>query len=372
VAAAALIAPAGASAATLDVGPGGDAHYNGAPAEVSHLVVSFDHLHGVYLFTDTGARTMSVTSNKCHAYSAQLAYCPWGSLSSVAARVGGSGSYAESQLTVTPVTLTGGSGTSTLMGGGSATMLAAGAGQTTMTAGGGNTTFTGGPGPSTMTGGNGHNAFNGGSGDETIDSRNGVAEQVGCGAGSDQVVADPDDTVAADCEQVDRGTAISPGDSSTASGNGAPGSIATGLPIAQILSTPINITPSNALPITVSCPAGIAGGCRVTLTVTVFVGSRAHRAGASRRRKVVLRSKTVSLAPGTSTSVRVQLDRRAVRVFRSRGRTRRFKATVTLAMQTEAGTRTTSRRLTVHPARRRHVAPKRAKRPARRGAKQQL
>jgi hypothetical protein len=365
-----LLAPAAASAATLSVGPTGAATYTGAPTETNHVVVSYDFMHGVYLFNDTGASVVTVTGNGCHAYSLQLAYCSYGSFSSVAVRLGGTGSYAESQLWLTPVTLTGGNGTSTLVGGSSPTTLVAGAGQTTMTAGNGNTTFTGGSGPSTMTGGKGHDTFAGGAGGDTINSRNGVAEQVTCGGGVDTVVADPTDTVASDCEQVDRGTSAGTGSGSGAgSGNPATGGPGPGIaagPIAQILSTPIAVTPTNALPVGVSCPAGIAGGCRVTLTVTVYLDASKHRTVAARRRKlVVARSKTVVVAPGKSVSIRVPLDRRSVRIFRNRGRTRRFKATVTLTMQTEAGAAITSRTLTVHAARR-HATPKRLKKkPAR-------
>lgn len=337
--AAALFAPAGASASTLSVDAARVAQYDAAPGEVTHLVVSFDYMHGVYLFNDTGATAISVTGGTCHVASAQLAYCPLGSLSSVAAHAGAGGSYAQSQLSLTPVTLTGGSGTSTLVGGNSATTFVAGSGQTTIT---------------------------GGNGSDTVDSRNGASDQVTCGGGTDRVAADPQDSVAADCEQVDRGTAPSGGSGSGDPGPGS-GPIAPGVPpIAQILPTPVAITPSNTLPIGVSCPAGLAGGCQVTLTVTIYVGVRAHRAGASRRRKVVLRSRPEFVAPGKSASVRVPLDRRAVRVFRSRGRTRRFKATVTLSMQTEAGMRTTSRTLTLRAARRHAVRKHAKKRSARR------
>jgi Ca2+-binding RTX toxin-like protein len=44
-------------------------------------------------------------------------------------------------------------------------------------------------------------------GNDVVDARDGEADSVTCGAGEDRVVADAADTVAGDCEQVDRGSA---------------------------------------------------------------------------------------------------------------------------------------------------------------------
>jgi hypothetical protein len=68
-------------------------------------------------------------------------------------------------------------------------------------------TFTGGPGPDTValadtTAGGAWINSNGG--DDTIDVRNGKADAVDCGAGTDGVQADPADDVRPDCESVSR------------------------------------------------------------------------------------------------------------------------------------------------------------------------
>ena len=48
------------------------------------------------------------------------------------------------------------------------------------------------------------------SGNDTIDARDGERDSVTCGVGADSVKADPQDTVAPDCEQVDRGAGSDP------------------------------------------------------------------------------------------------------------------------------------------------------------------
>ena len=67
----------------------------------------------------------------------------------------------------------------------------------------------GGDGNDTLAGGAGADVLDGGLGDDRIDARDGVADQVACGPGADAVVADVPDSVAADCESVDR-TGLAP------------------------------------------------------------------------------------------------------------------------------------------------------------------
>ena len=50
-------------------------------------------------------------------------------------------------------------------------------------------------------------ALNSGDGNDRIKARDGVAERISCGSGSDTVVADAPDVTAADCEIVDRPSA---------------------------------------------------------------------------------------------------------------------------------------------------------------------
>jgi hypothetical protein len=361
--AAVLLLPACASASTLGIGAGAVAQYTGAASEANHLVITYDWAHADYVFTDTGASAIAITGYKspCHNFSAHVAFCPWGSFNSISVQLGNGGSYGESQLSYTPVTLHAGTGDDTLIGGGGHDTLIAGAGRDTLTAGHGDTTLVGGTGPSTLTGGPGHDAFNGGSGGETINSRDGVAENVACGAGDDTAIVDPNDTVSGDCEYVDNGITAPSGTTPVAgTAPGTPGSAGTAGPlaaVAQVVAKAAQVTSKEVLPLKVACPASVTGGCRGTLTVTIDLGSSKGKAVAARRRKLVLtRRKTFAIAAGKEATVRVPLDRRAVRIFRRKGRvsrTRRFKAVVTLATRTEAGTATSSRTIVVHAARRR-------------------
>ena len=45
-------------------------------------------------------------------------------------------------------------------------------------------------------------------GNDTIDARDGAADQIDCGAGQDTAVVDALDTVAANCEIVERGRVV--------------------------------------------------------------------------------------------------------------------------------------------------------------------
>lgn len=113
---------------------------------------------------------------------------------------------------------------------GTASELLGGGGDDTLRAGDGNDRLDGGPGNDGIDGGFGDDAITGGPGrdtisadraggdcgpawctypygNDTIDVRDGEADSVTCGAGTDRVLADAADVVAPDCEQVDRGAA---------------------------------------------------------------------------------------------------------------------------------------------------------------------
>lgn len=68
-------------------------------------------------------------------------------------------------------------------------------------------TLTGGPGNDTIDGAAGNDRLTGGPGSDTIRARDGFADVVTCGPGSDTAVVDTFDSVAADCEAVDRAEA---------------------------------------------------------------------------------------------------------------------------------------------------------------------
>ncbi len=111
---------------------------------------------------------------------------------------------------------------STLLGlGGNDTLIAGDAHGDTVDGGAGDDQIDGGFGDDKLVGGPGRDIVNGdrklrcneyhcdyfGLGNDTIDVRDGEVDSVTCGPGTDRVVADADDTVAADCETVERAPA---------------------------------------------------------------------------------------------------------------------------------------------------------------------
>jgi len=93
--------------------------------------------------------------------------------------------------------------------------LDGGAGADSLDGGFGDDTLVGGPGPDTIAGD--HPSGECGiywcklpSGNDTIDARDGERDSVTCGVGYDTVQADPQDTVAPDCEKVERGPGPGP------------------------------------------------------------------------------------------------------------------------------------------------------------------
>jgi Ca2+-binding RTX toxin-like protein len=80
----------------------------------------------------------------------------------------------------------------------------------TLSGGDGNDSLEGGSGGDVLRGNKGVDTHAGGAGDDFIDSRGDKPDVVICGTGDDTVRADGEDSVAADCEAVDRGEAPPP------------------------------------------------------------------------------------------------------------------------------------------------------------------
>jgi RTX calcium-binding nonapeptide repeat (4 copies) len=78
-----------------------------------------------------------------------------------------------------------------------------GTGDDSVTGGSGDDTLSGGRGADRLSGGSGDDSYSAGAGNDTIDSRDGVAETIGCGSGRDSVRADRRDHVVR-CERVKR------------------------------------------------------------------------------------------------------------------------------------------------------------------------
>ena len=91
-----------------------------------------------------------------------------------------------------------------------------------------------------LTGGSGDDTLRGGAGNDTFAARDLSKDRVECGPGADTVVADPFDSVAADCESVARGTG------------------------ALSLPKTLTVTPKRVVKILVGCPAGAYRGCAGT------------------------------------------------------------------------------------------------------------
>jgi Ca2+-binding RTX toxin-like protein len=201
----------------------------------------------------------------------------------------GAGPGSEADSLVNAETILGGSGGDAITGAGEANVLHGGSGGDTLRGGGGadtvlgedgNDTLDGGDGPDLLQGGHGTDTASyaartqpvtvtldstandgeagegdnvddgtenvvGGAGNDTISVRDGATNDVTCGAGADQVVADAFDVVAADCETVDRGTLPQPG----------PGRLA-----ALRLPKSIRVRHARAR-VKVICPKSALGGC---------------------------------------------------------------------------------------------------------------
>jgi hypothetical protein len=83
-------------------------------------------------------------------------------------------------------------------------------GDDTLSGMGGDDTLLGGPGADVLSGGSSTDTLHGGTGDDHLDARDGVAEVVDCGEGSDGAVVDATDTTRS-CEAVDASTPPDPG-----------------------------------------------------------------------------------------------------------------------------------------------------------------
>ena len=102
---------------------------------------------------------------------------------------------------------------------------APGTSPTRSTAGAGDDTIEGGNGDDAITGGPGRDTINADAaadscnflvcrlphGNDTVHVRDGEADSVECGVGTDRVIADAADTVAPSCETVERGSGAGPG-----------------------------------------------------------------------------------------------------------------------------------------------------------------
>jgi hypothetical protein len=214
-------------------------------------------------------------------------------------------------------------------------------------------TLSGGSGNDTLTGGTGVDTVHGGSGADTIAVRDGKTDQVDCGSEIDTVVADLQDTVAPDCEIVDRATSTgggndggsggggSGGGTGGGAGGGTPGSALAGLTVATGVA---KVSPSGTFPVAVRCRG--KARCRGTLVaytvkrISVPKKARSSKAkGKTRKakgRRIRLAKRKVSIRGDRAQSLTVRLSKANRRLFR-RLRMKRVRAKVTVYYTTTAG-----------------------------------
>jgi Ca2+-binding RTX toxin-like protein len=200
-------------------------------------------------------------------------------------------------------------------------VVTGGAGNDTLTAGFGNDTITGGPGKDIVNADRPgrcnelHCDLPGGAlGDDTIDVRDGEVDTVGCGIGNDKVVADAGDSVAPDCEVVERGTGPGPGGELTV----------------KAARTSLRKLARSGLAVSVACPAA----CTLRAKLAVPKASA---------RKLRLKGRTLatarkSLAAAGTAKLRAKPARKLAKRIR---RQKKLAITVTVTAKAPDGTRQT-------------------------------
>jgi RTX calcium-binding nonapeptide repeat (4 copies) len=202
----------------------------------------------------------------------------------------------------TPSTMAGGGGDDNLRSGDGADHLDGGAGNDIVDGGFGDDVLIGGPGRDAISG-----DLAGGDcgplwckypyGNDTIEARDGEVDSITCGAGTDTVIADPQDIVARDCENVDRGSAPNAGAGSAPTKRSAVKVTLRGRPrLAKALRSGFSVRVS-----------GAQAGQRVRLTAT-------------RGRKVVARGSAKVRAGATTVTVRLRFTPAARETLRHKRR----------------------------------------------------
>jgi hypothetical protein len=170
-----------------------------------------------------------------------------------------------------------------------------GAGNDRITGGFGNDTLTGGPGADTIFGDDtgsycGIYSCQLPFGNDTINVRDGEADNVDCGVGTDKVVADSIDTIAPNCEQVDRSAAPPP----------VPGPGAAPVATLAVKSTAkLGSVLKKGLPLSVTCQAA----CNITARLSL----KGRKLG--RARKALLAAGTAKLRIKLSKAAKRRLRR---------------------------------------------------------------
>jgi hypothetical protein len=211
-----------------------------------------------------------------------------------------------------PNTITGWNQNDVFAGNGGDDRLETGWGNDQLDGGAGNDTLIGFSGDDTLIGGAGTDSFDGDgsgafgqiiSGNDRIEARDGVAEPVICGLGSDTAIVDRSDTVPTDpqtsCENVERGTAAAA--------------------LVKVASKTLRYS-KGRIAVKVRCPAG--ADCRGTLRI--------------RKGRRTIASATYRVAAGKTRTMRVRPSNRGRTILRS---ARRHRVTVELRPRSGAPVR---------------------------------
>jgi hypothetical protein len=199
-----------------------------------------------------------------------------------------------------------------------------------------------------------------GSGADTINARNGSVDTIACGDGVDTVVADADDTVAADCEQVSRGASTddpSNGTGTTDTPAGATGSgsgsgdSASGTVFNTPLGLHIGITKmpisNHHVRVALGCAANAANGCRGEVTMELppgiashvqrgkVIAARGQYVTRQRKRHKLIGRRSYRLAAGESKTIAVPVLFRGH--YRYLSRKRRSRAIMRIVERDSAG-----------------------------------
>jgi Ca2+-binding RTX toxin-like protein len=185
----------------------------------------------------------------------------------------------------------------------------------------------GGGGADVLDPGAGVDAADGESGDDRILARDGAVDTVACGSGTDIVVADAGDVVAADCETVERDGAAQSGDTppgGTPGGGGATppaggGTTPSSAPSLAILSKRVRRDARGRVRVRLAC--GATAPCTGRLTLRAKgrrAGGRAYALAAGETRRVRVRiagsprrvKVAATLAGGAPVALRLAIRRR--------------------------------------------------------------
>ena len=240
--------------------------------------------------------------------------------------------------------VTGGSGNDLFVGSSGANIYHGGDGADTINGYAGDDTLFGDGGSDSIDGGYGTDTVDGGLGDDGLMTRdNGALDHVACGDGTDSVVADREDDVAAGCETVD----VPPAGTSSPPANTPPTpKVDVGpVQVVQIVERTLTVSATGKISIKISCGAEQKRDCRGSIKITVNKPKAKDKAKASRRSgpakggKIVVAKGKFKVKRGRTALASVKASKKSLkRVFPAKAK--RLKGTLTISMKNSDGSTT--------------------------------